>query len=544
MPVTDSPTRPTPRPAGAAEAPAVMEARLTALLVTGALLAGALLQVWVPPGALTLVVASGIAGAVVLAVALLTPGRLRATIAGFRFTSTLLVALAVFAIVGTLVLQGKPAEFYRLRYGAAAPLILGLHLDDVFHGLPFAGLMALFGAAVIASAAQRWPLRARNAGFFLCHLGLVTSLGGAAASAALSIRGRIDLHAGGETATHVRVTKAGMDTGGAAPLGFDLRLDRFDLVNYETEYRVGYYRQELVRDEHGTHRQWKLAASFDPDLERHLLPGGDTFRLKEIWPDFTPQDQVAPVAAGGQPALQATLEGQTRWLLPGERLATPDGRAAVVFGWERPAAPPGALTAFLVSGAERKVVVHTADGESEVPLAEGLALAGGAVRLGALVPQAQRTQVPATASAEWKRPVVRLEAVRDGTAAEKVMAADRPEALFLDADHALVFERRDGEVKAFLSTVTATRGDESLRTVVAVNEPVTFAGWTLYQVNYNPQDPSYSGLEAVHDPGVAWVFAGFALISLGVAYMFYVEPRLKARRRAQPGVPTSPAQAA
>ena len=44
---------------------------------------------------------------------------------------------------------------------------------------------------------------------------------------------------------------------------------------------------------------------------------------------------------------------------------------------------------------------------------------------------------------------------------------------------------------------------------------------------YNPEDPTYSGIEAVYDPGVTWVFTGFALICLGVFYMFYVEPRLK-----------------
>lgn len=445
----DSPSRPTSESAAGAS-PGALEVRLTALLVTGALLAGALLQVWIAPGALTLVVASGLAGAVVLAVALLSPGRMRATLAGFRFTSTLLVALAVFAIIGTLVLQGKPAEFYRLRYGAVAPLILGLRFDDVFHGLPFAGLVALFGAAVVASATLRWPVRARNAGFFLCHLGLLASLGGAAASAALSIRGRIDLHAGGETATHVRVTKAGMDTGGVAPLGFDLRLERFDLVNYESEYRVGYYRQELVEDGHGRHRQWKLVASFDPDLAKHLLPGGDTFRLKAIWPDAARMDQALTAGSGAPPA------------------------------------------------------------------------------------------------AAWRRPVAQLEVVRDGRSAEKLVTADPPGAMFLDQDHALVFEKRDGEVKAFLSTVTATRGGDTLRTVVAVNEPVDFGGWTLYQVNYNPQDPTYSGLEAVHDPGVPWVFTGFALICLGVAYMFYVEPRLKGRRSppAATDAPASPAQAA
>ena len=432
-------------PAG--QSVAAREVRTTTLLVTGALLTGVLLQIWVPPGALTLVAASGLAGLVVLVLAFAAPGRLRETMSGFRFTSTLLVALAIFAVLGTLVLQGKPSEFYRMRYGGVAGLLLALRLDDIFHGLPFAGLMALFGAAVVASATLRWPVKARNAGFFICHVGLLTSLFGAAASAALSVRGRIDLHAGGQTARHVRVTKAGMDTGTSKALGFDLRLDQFDLVNYETEYRVGYYEQVAVQDEHGSHAQWKLKASFDPDLAKHRLPGGDSFTLKGVFPDYTPEPRLVPAAGGGEPAITYT------------------------------------------------------------------------------------------ASQEWKHPAVLLEAHQGGLPREQLLHAERPAGFFLSPTRALVFEKREKEVKAFLSHVTAAKGSDVERATVAVNDPMTFAGWTLYQVNFNPEDPTYSGLEAVYDPGVSWVFLGFFLISCGVFYMFYVEPRLKAAAKQQAAAP-------
>ena len=65
--------------------------------------------------------ATGIASLVVLGLSFVVPGRLRSTLSGFRFTSSLLVALAVFAILGTLILQGKPAELYRARYPARWP---------------------------------------------------------------------------------------------------------------------------------------------------------------------------------------------------------------------------------------------------------------------------------------------------------------------------------------------------------------------------------------------------------------------------------------
>jgi cytochrome c biogenesis protein ResB len=273
--------------------------------------------------------------------------------------------------------------------------------------------MALFGASVIASATLRWPLKARNAGFFIAHVGLMTSLAGAGASATLAIRGRIDLHAGGETATQVRVTRGGQPTGEAAALGFDLHLDRFELVNYEPEYRVGYYEQVPVADETGTPRmQWRLKASFDPDLEKHRLPSGDSFRLKSI-----------------------------------------NEQAKAVF----------------------------------------------------------------------------MEVQAGGLPKEGLLTAARPQPIFITPSRALIYERREKEVKAYVSHVSVVEGGKQLQTKISVNDPLTHGGWTLYQVNYNPEDPTYSGLDAVYDPGVAWVFLGFGLICLGVFYMFYLEPRLKGR---------------
>ena len=54
-------------------------------------------------------------------------------------------------------------------YGLAGKLVVALRLDDVFHGLPFALVMALFGASIISSATLRWPVRLKSAGFFICQ---------------------------------------------------------------------------------------------------------------------------------------------------------------------------------------------------------------------------------------------------------------------------------------------------------------------------------------------------------------------------------------
>jgi hypothetical protein len=427
------PARAAPIPA--APTAASREVVLIALLLLGVVLAGSAMQLFVEPGPVALVASAAIAGVAIFALGYLLPGRLRQTLAGFRFVSTLLFALAIAAILGTLILQGKSTQMYQARYGAVGDVIVALRLDDIFHSVWFGGLLALFLAGVVSSAIQRWPVKAKNAGFFTCHLGLLLSLAGAALSTTMSVRGRVDLHAGGQHATAVAVTRGGSFTGKTLPLGFDLRLDRFDVVRYDAEYRVAYYEQARRAVDGRAKESWMLKASFDPDLAKHRLPGGDSFRVKGYYPDLV----VRP-------------------------------------------------------------------------------------RPGAALPEYD------TASKEPRNPAVLLEVYEKGKSREALLVAHEGGGIRLARGGAIAFEHREDEVKAFKSDVTVTDGAAVKKAVITVNDPLGVGSWSFYQVNYDPRDPTYSGLEAVRDPGVPWVFLGFALISIGVFYMFYVESRLKRQR--------------
>jgi cytochrome c biogenesis protein ResB len=131
-----------------------------------------------------------------------------------------------------------------------------------------------------------------------------------------------------------------------------------------------------------------------------------------------------------------------------------------------------------------------------------------------------------------KNPAVLLEVAEGGRSREVLLVAHEGGGVRLSGAGALAFQRREDEVKSFRSEVTASAGRKQQKATIAVNDPFQFQGWTFYQVNYDPRDPTYSGLEAVRDPGVTWVFLGFGLISLGVCYLFYVEPRLRRRKEA------------
>jgi len=84
-----------------------------------------------------------------------------------------------------------------------------------------------------------------------------------------------------------------------------------------------------------------------------------------------------------------------------------------------------------------------------------------------------------------------------------------------------------GPIKNFRSTVSFVEADKVVQTrTVQVNQPLSYKGYTLYQSGYNPEDLSWSTLEVVRDPGVAVVYAGFALLMVGLLIIFYLNPWL------------------
>jgi hypothetical protein len=393
-------------PAAAPPASARREVRQIGVLVGGAVALGAAVQCITGPGPIAVAATAVGGGALVFAASQLVRGRWLDTFIGFRFASVLLMTLAAASVLGTLFVQGKPAEYYPARYGALGVLAYALRLDDVFHSPWFGALLALFGAAIASSAVVRLPPRRGSVGFFLCHTGLLTALLGAAASSAFAVKGQADLNAGGESTSTLRVGPKG-SPGEVVPLGFDLRLDRLDVVHYPAVFRVGYY--EPAGD------SFVLRASFEPDVGvRHRLPRGDSFRILRL--------------------------------------------------------------------------------ESE----QG-------------------------SSAELRNPAAVME-LRSGDQVRETppLFALRPGSNFARARNGvLVFEQRAAEVRSFVSHVTLTDGDDVRQARVEVNRPLAFGGWRLYQANVDPRDPTYSGIAAVRDPGVPWVFLGFVLICAGVVWTFY-----------------------
>ncbi len=618
------------------------ESGLIAALLGGVGAAGVVVQQFVEPGPAVMALgALSTSAALVVACAALR-GRLLDTVAGFRLAAVVLAALAVSAGVGTLVVQNRPAEFYHstewifsnlLRHlqlpGAAravhrgeAAVILALRLDDLFHSAWFSGLLGVMVAGLVVSAARRLPLTLHNVGFFAVHAGICLTLAGAGLSSVFAVKGRVDLRVGGGPASTVMLTRNGVATGEQLPLGAQVQLEKFDVDRYREQLRATVYGPSKERG-----GRMALEASFESAAGREQrLPGGGTFRIKTYFPDFV-VNESAVASAGGAPALEVSQGTRSEVLTAQKpRFTSADGKAAVLFGWQRPQAPsaglgaqhllrlgdgpltpvelgqtaalgalevkalrffpqfaydaqtkaavnlgpepknpalevevdgqaqwlfarmpgfahdgekasslvytfnadPQGMTAVLVGGADRTVVVRRPSGEEE-PLAfrEGLEVEG--LRLGKLLEKAEVATEPGTASQDQRRPAALFQVTQGGQVREGLLVANERDAIQVGENRFLTYETRGDEVKSFRSLIAIAAPGERHSAVVAVNSPIDVAGWKLYQVNYDPKDPTYSGLEAVRDPGVNWVFAGFLLLFAGVTYMIYVAPRFKRR---------------
>lgn len=611
----------TSQPSAVAQKAAKAEVKLIALLACGLVVLGAVLQLLVAPGAVPFVVYTTLMTVTLVVTAYVVRGRLLDAVAGFRLAAVALTILGLGAALGTLVLQNKPESYYREALGGVGALVLALRLDDLFHSFWFGGVIALMNTGLITSAIRRWPVTRRNVGFFLVHLGIIVTLLGAGVSAVFSVKGRIDLRVG-QSASTVNVTKSGLPSPAEVPLNASVQLLDFDVDHYADTPRLRLF----LPAKKGS--GFDLKASFEGEVGvLHKLPGGNAFRAKAFYPDLVMGERLLE-AGGDKPALKLTVDGRQTWLMaaPGERqrVDSKDGKVAVVFGWQRPAAkvdgplhtvkgekgepvpvrlgetvavdalkvkalrffpqftydistktavnlsdrpinpalevevdgsarkwlfanmpgfghgegpnlvyafaPEGgssSATVLAVAGVDRTVLVRKGDGaEQTVPLADGLELEG--VKFGALLEKASVTREPATASQEMKNPALLVEVTREGLTREVMMMAGQKDPVPV-GNGFLTFETRIDDVKAFRSSVAVREGTggEPRKELVEVNSPVDVGGWKLYQVNYDPKDPTYSGFEVVRDPGVNWVFAGFGLLFSGVFYMIYVAPRLR-----------------
>ena len=124
---------------------------------------------------------------------------------------------------------------------------------------------------------------------------------------------------------------------------------------------------------------------------------------------------------------------------------------------------------------------------------------------------------PKNRSDEWNNPAVLISAAGE----EGWLFAGYPgyhgDRLWGNADIKYECEANGGGIKNYTSRIKISRGGRPGPGVsVEVNRPFTYEGYTIYQHSYDSDEMKWSGLFIKKDPGVPVVYAGFALLCLGM----------------------------
>ena len=576
-----------------------------------------------------------------------------------RFAVAHLCVLLGSTVAGTFILQGQPASAYSDRFGpVAAGLISFLGLGDLFHTVWFNGFLLLLAVSLICVPIKRRAWRLPGWGFMLSHVGVVLLLLGGLLGNLFGFKGMIDLHEGGSADEAVHIDRKDQRVE-RNRLGFEVRLEDFEIERYEPEYKLYAYAKD--GESYQASRSFSMK---DAENWNSVGAGGDRFRVVKTYPDFHRRVEVHEAAAGeGAPVLEIktgeTSNPQTQRLFAGDPkrdvASLPGVGPRVRFVWEHPtdaelaalaeteaaahtlidqrddccpaqriAVEPGGtyelasgkhrvtvvsyLPDFVYDMAARKpstrsqepnnpavlVSVKEAGSEKEdqqwlfakapnyahqhgksgagprlvyefapprEPLEREFLVVGAGqeiiefergkpVRRASLADSGEtltslggaqfrvfasavETRTPETRSDEWKNPVAEVE-VREGETVRTVLLSSvHGQPLRLDEGNTiLTFEAKADEVKAYRSRLAVLEDGRKVREqIVEVNHPLSHRGVKFYQSNYRKEDPTYSGIQVVKDPGLPLVWMGFSMMSLGVIFCFYVRPRVLKRKK-------------
>lgn len=117
-------------------------------------------------------------------------------------------------------------------------------------------------------------------------------------------------------------------------------------------------------------------------------------------------------------------------------------------------------------------------------------------------------------------PAVLVEIRSPAGTEQRWVFAFHPDLQMGDDGNIRVVFLEEPSIREFRSRLRFSEGARMVERSVKVNSPVEFAGYTFYQSGYDPQRPEWTSLEVVRDPGTPIVFAGFALLNVGIAVLY------------------------
>jgi len=272
------------------------------------------------------------------------------TLGSLQFGLTLLIALALVSVIGTLLPQGRSPGFYETRYGTVINFFIEIfRFDDTYHSPLFIGLLGFLGLNLTLCSLVKFPAVLRRtfkpdlapdakvisrmpvsvsvtgdsledvrrafdeAGFplrvisgnrlygekgrfgylgaFVVHLSLLLFLAGGVVSLVTGLRGHITLTEG-EAADVLVVSEDA-----SVPLGFEIELERFEVSFYDDfpDRPKSYTSSVIVRLPDGTSFQKDIRVN-DPLMLNDFTVYQSSYGLVEESPEVSDRDCIARVS--------------------------------------------------------------------------------------------------------------------------------------------------------------------------------------------------------------------------------------------------------
>jgi hypothetical protein len=279
--------------------------------------------------------------------------------------------------------------------------------------------------------------------------------------------------------------------------------------------------------------------------KEYLIEHGGLYKVRDIQflPDFVFDLATHKPATRSQepnnPALQieittlSTGAREDRWLFAKhpEFAATHGSKTKgphLAYEYHENGLPP--QNELVIIGKTREAVeLENGKMTNNFPLpADGQPIPGTNIESFKIFANAEAIQKPATRSEQMRNPAVDLE-IKPGTGSKvlsTLLASQNNGPLVLpDNEHALELRLNSQDVKSYRSRLAVIdEGKKAAEKTVSVNHPLSYHGYSFYQSKYDKDDPTYSELLVVRDPGLSLVWLGFGMVCAGLIFIYYIKP--------------------
>ncbi|RLE20103.1 MAG: hypothetical protein DRJ08_07430, partial [Acidobacteria bacterium] len=168
-----------------------------------------------------------------------------------KLAVSVLIYFTIAVIIGTLILQNvEPARYLQSYSPGFYKFVKLLTLQDTYHSVWFSGLVILLNINILICTLNHLPIRKKKIGFFLIHLSIVIVVIGGSISAFFGMKGYINFHEG-ETVNEFQLTQYNQMLDQKIQMGFQLRLDKFEVDHYAPDYRVYVYTRSDSKNKFG-----------------------------------------------------------------------------------------------------------------------------------------------------------------------------------------------------------------------------------------------------------------------------------------------------